>query len=136
MSKTFLEVVKSYSKNLALAETTDSKVLVWSEDYEKEWFWIYNEIPEGARYFWINRIGKYGNLFKFQLIKGKWKVVEKGKPLTFEAIKRISCGPAFEGVPPVLNPPDYVRWWAQWDDLEPIIQASRKWKEIQGSKLC
>ena len=111
MNKTFYDVIKKYSKNLAFAETTESKVLVWSVDFEKEWFGLYDKIPQGANYFWVNRTGKYGKLFKFELIKNKWKVVEKAPQLTYESIKRISCGPAFQGVPPVLHPEDYVSWF-------------------------
>ena len=136
MNKTFLEVIENYSKNLGFAETTDSIVLVWSVDFEKEWFWIYNEIPEGAKYFWVNRTGKYGKLFKFELIGKKWKVVEKSKALTFEGIKRISRGPAFKEVPPVLNPPHYVQWFTTWQNFKPFIKASQRWKEKQGSKSC
>ena len=111
MSKTFYDEIKAYSKNVALAESLYSKVLVWSEDFEKEWFCIYDEIPPGAKYFWVNRFGKYGKLFRFELIGNKWKVVEKSEALTLKGIKRISRGPAFKEVPPVLHPEDYVSWF-------------------------
>ena len=111
MNKIFYEVIKDYSKNVAYAESLYSKVLVWSEDYEKEFFFLYDEIPKGAKYFWAFRFGKYGKLFKFELIKNKWKVVEKASALSPEAIQRIRRGPAFQGVPPVLHPEDYVSWF-------------------------
>ena len=133
MSKTFHEAILSYSRKVGLAESLNSLVLVWSEDYEKEWFWIYEDIPQGARYFWANRTGKYGKLFKFELIKGKWKVVEKSKALTHEGIKRISRGPAFKGVPPVLNPPDYTKWIAAWSDFNKIIH---RYHYLKTEKSC
>ena len=121
MNKTFYEVILKYSRKVALAESLNAIVLAWSEDYEKEWFWIHNEIPQGARYFWANRTGKYGKLFKFELIGKKWKVVEKASALSPEAIQRIRRGPAFQGVPPVLHPPHYVSWFTTWSDLDKIL---------------
>ena len=133
MNLTFHEAILNYSRKVGLAESLNSIVLVWSEDYEKEWFWIYEDIPQGAKYFWANRIGKYGKLFKFEKIKGKWKVVEKGKPLTHKSMERINCGPAFQGVPSVLNPPDYTKWITAWSDFNKIINAHNS---LKMEKLC
>ena len=111
MNKTFYDIIKKYSKNVAMAESLHSKVLAWSVDFEKEFFYLHDIIPRGAKYFWVFRFGKYGKLFKFELIENKWKVVEKAPALTHEAIQRIRRGPAFKEVPPVLHPEDYVSWF-------------------------
>ena len=58
--KTFLDVIRKYNKSLSYKENLFSKVLVWSADYEKCWYLIYDEVPDAAAYFWANR---FGNLF-------------------------------------------------------------------------
>ena len=101
LKKTFLNVIYDYNKKLGSSVNLHSKVLVWSEDYEKSWYLIYDYIPEAAQYFWVNRFGTY--LYKFERIRDHWKVVEKGKSLTNKDLKRITIGPAFTEVPPVLE---------------------------------
>ena len=55
-----------------------------------------------AKYFWANRFGTYVYIFE-RMRDGEWKLVDKGKALTREGMKRITIGPAFKEVPPVLE---------------------------------
>ena len=103
MSKeTFLDIIKDYNEKLSWSGQLASKVLVWSEDYEKSWYLIYDEVPDAAKYFWANRFGTYVYVFE-RMRDGQWKVVEKGKALTYEGMARITVGPAFKEVPRVLD---------------------------------
>ena len=111
MSQTFYDVIVELGPNTALSVNLYSKILVWTEDYEKEWYFLYDQIPKEAQYFWANRFGvKSGKLFKYERYKNGWLLMEKAKALTRESMKRITCGPAFKGVPPILKPPNYVKW--------------------------
>ena len=110
MKQTFYDVITELGPNTALSVNLYCKMLVWSVDFEKQWFFLYDEIPKDAHYFWANRFGKKGKLFRYERVGANWILAETGKPLSREAISRIKCGPAFKEVPPVLNPPAYVSW--------------------------
>ena len=111
MNERFYDIVIKLKQSTAQYINLYSKILVWTEDYEKEWFFLYDEIPEEAKYFWANRFGiKTGKLFRYEKTKDGWTLLETGKPLSREAISRIKCGPAFKEVPSVLEPKEYVKW--------------------------
>ena len=101
MEQIFFEVIKDQLPRRSYEIGLFSKVFVWSADYECEPYFIYDTIPEPAAYFWANVFEK--KLYKFEKVKGEWKLVEEGSPLTPEGLKRIRRGPAFKGVPPVLD---------------------------------
>ena len=105
----FLDIIKDYNKKLSFSEMLSSKVLVWTEDYEREWYLIYSEIPDAAKWFWVNRFRTY--CYKFERNKGKWEMVEKGKAMTEEEQKQIRTGPAFDHAPILLDPPKVASWF-------------------------
>ena len=107
--KTFREVIIAHNKKLGYSESLYSKILVWSEDYEKAWYFLHDEIPPAAKYFWANRWGTY--LSKFEKVKGKWKRVERCEALDLKGIKRIKTGPAFPEVPSVLEEHEVMSWF-------------------------
>ena len=108
-SQTFLDVIKDHNKKLALSEKICTKVLVWTEDYEKAFFCIYDNIPNEADYFWLNRLGTY--LYKFERSSTKWEMIEKSDSIEHLTWKKIPTGPAFDHVQPILKPHEYVSWF-------------------------
>ena len=109
MEQIFFEVIKDQLPRRAYEVNLFSKVFVWSEDYECQPYFIYGTIPEPAVYFWANVFGK--KCYKFEKIKGAWKLVEDGPPIAFENLHRIPLGPAFKGVPPVLECSVAIDWF-------------------------
>ena len=108
MNLTFLNVVHDYNKKLSYSVNLFSLTLVWTEDYEKAWYLIYDEIPEAVNYFWVNRFGTY--LYKFERKGKEWEMVEKGEALTKEGLKRIRTGKAFDHHPQLLEEHEIISW--------------------------
>ena len=107
--QTFLDVISDYNKKLGHSINLFSKVLVWTVDYEKGFYLIYDEIPEAANWFWVNRFGTY--LYKFEKEGKEWKVVEKASSLNEKGLRRIRTGPSFDRAPILLNPPKVASWF-------------------------
>ena len=109
MEQIFFDVIKDQLPRRAYSVNLFSKVFAWSEDYECEPYFVYDTIPKAAVYFWVNVFEQ--KCYKFEKIKGAWKLVEEGPPLTIEGLKRIRRGPAFKGVPPVLDNSLVLDWF-------------------------
>ena len=79
----------------------DSSIIIaFSVDYEIAKFDIHDKVDDNTNWFWTQSITQ--GCLKYEKVNGNWCIVELGKKLNYEQLRRIKTGPAFP-IPSVFS---------------------------------